>query len=92
MTLKNKQFGFREAEKVVELLEFSFKVSLGSHHHYKNSDSGKKATLPKYKTPYSNRLLGDIASQLGISTKRFIELATDKNAFKEEKKKRMQKH
>lgn len=86
MTPKEKQFGYKEAKKVAELLGFEHILMVGSHDQLKNKQSGKKVTLPFYRQPYGIRLIRDIAWQLGISKEKFILLATDKKAFKEERK------
>jgi len=87
MTPKDKQFGYKETRKVVELLGFEYILTHGSHVQMKNKKTGSKTTLPFYKRPYGQRLIEDIAWQLDISKTKLVKLATDKKAFKEEKKK-----
>ena len=86
MTPKDKQFWFKEAKKVIELLWFEFKVAIWSHNHFKNPSNWKKVTLPSYKSPYWIRLIWDIADQVWISKKELTLLATDKETFKAKKK------
>ena len=87
MTKKTAQIGYRETKKVIEVLGFISKLSVGSHHHFKHPQTGKKVTLPFYKKPYSDFLILNIARQAGLSKKRLLELSTNKNSLKEIRKK-----
>ena len=82
MTQCSARCGYRELKKVVEALGFVFKNCAGSHHHFKHPQTGVKVTLPMYRAEYSDRLVGDIAWQMGISRQRLVALATDKRALK----------
>ena len=86
MTPKISKFGYKESKRAVELLGFIYKNTGGSHSHFKNPDTGKKATLPFYKEHYGDRLVRDIAWQAGLSKHDFEVLATNKAVSKKMKK------
>lgn len=86
MTKKTAQIGYRETKKVVEALGFLSRLSVGSHHHFKHPQTGKKITLPFYKKPYSDFLISNIARQAGLGKNRLLELCTNKNSFKKIKR------
>lgn len=66
----------RECEKVVLALGFEYKITQGSHKHFKKKGIGK-VTIPQYKE-ISGELFANICRQLKISKTKFFDILEKK--------------
>ena len=65
-----------ECEKIAQGLGFEYKITHGSHKHFKKKNVGK-VTIPQYKE-ISGELFANICRQLKISKSKFFELLEEK--------------